>query len=216
MRTSLRATIAAVLAAATLVVAATMSFAADTPSGVEDATGAAVDTPAVNPGGGATGGPGSTEPGFPGTGKPDDPATLPGSGPTICAEDEPVPPDAPPETPVSHCVDDPTGPIPVPTPTVVEPTPGQADVYARPFDTATIGADDRTVTIDFVSGIEPCYVLDHVDVAYGPKVVTITLFEGHDASTGDVACIDIGVFKRVVITLDEPLAGRSLTDGAAA
>jgi hypothetical protein len=41
------------------------------------------------------------------------------------------------------------------------------------------------------------------------------LFEGHDASAGNVACIEIGVFKRVIVTLDQPLAGRDLVDGAA-
>jgi hypothetical protein len=54
-----------------------------------------------------------------------------------------------------------------------------------------------------------------VDVAYGGDSVTITLFEGHDPTAGDVACIEIGVFKRVIITLDEPLAGRTIVDGAA-
>jgi hypothetical protein len=98
-------------------------------------------------------------------------------------------------------------------PQVVVPRPGMDNVRARPFDTASVGKDDRTVTIDFVSGIEPCYVLDHVNVRYGVKAVTITLFEGNDASAGDVACIDIGVFKRTVITLDEPLGDRSIVDG---
>jgi hypothetical protein len=106
--------------------------------------------------------------------------------------------------------------VDTPMPQVVEPTPGMADVYARIFDTATVGADDRTVTIDFTSGVEPCYVLDHVDVAATDDAVTITLFEGHDPAAGDVACIEIGVFKQVVITLDEPLDGRPILDGAAA
>ncbi len=109
------------------------------------------------------------------------------------------------------------GEEPVPTePTIVEPTPGMANVYARPFDNATVGDDGRTVTIDFVSGIEPCYVLDHIDVAYGPNAVTIALFEGNDPSAGDVVCIEIGVFKTTVIALDEPLDGRVIVDGAAA
>jgi len=43
------------------------------------------------------------------------------------------------------------------------------------------------VAIDFTSGVEPCDVLDHVDVAYGADAVTITLFEGHDPGGGDVA-----------------------------
>ncbi|HEX7248504.1 MAG TPA: hypothetical protein VF351_10445 [Actinomycetota bacterium] len=119
-----------------------------------------------------------------------------------------------PDTPVT------TGPIPgdpppAAGPTVVEPRPGMADVYARPFDTAKVGNDDMTVTIDFVSGVEPCTVLDRVDVRYGTDAVTITLYEGHDPNAGDVACIEIGVYKRVIVQLDEPLAGRPIVDGAA-
>ena len=120
-----------------------------------------------------------------------------------------------PDTPVS------SGPItgdppPVgPGSMIVEPRPGMADVYARPFDSASVGDDDTTVTIDFVSGVEPCTVLDHVDVRYGTDVVTLTLHEGHDPNAGDVACIEIGVFKQVVVQLDEPLGGRAIVDGAA-
>ena len=99
-------------------------------------------------------------------------------------------------------------------PILVEPRAGMADVYARPFDSATVGDDGRTVTIDFVSGVEPCTVLDRVDVRYGPDAVTITLFEGRDPSAGDVACIEIGVFKRVIVHLDESLGGREIVDGA--
>jgi hypothetical protein len=101
---------------------------------------------------------------------------------------------------------------PAPRPQVVEPTPGMAGVHARPFDDATIGDDDVTVTIDFVSGVEPCSVLDHVAISDGADAVTITLFEGYDPAAGDVACIDIGVFKRVVITLDQPLGDRTIVD----
>ncbi|MGZ8580134.1 MAG: hypothetical protein ACXWW9_02480 [Actinomycetota bacterium] len=100
-------------------------------------------------------------------------------------------------------------------PVLVEPRPGMTDVYARPFDTASVNDDGTSVTIDFVSGVEPCAVLDHVDVRYGADAVTITLYEGHDADAGDVACIEIGVFKRVVVHLDEPLGDREIVDGAA-
>jgi hypothetical protein len=109
------------------------------------------------------------------------------------------------------CVDTPMGPPGEPQ--VVTPTPGMSNVRARPFDTATVGDDGTTVTIDFVSGVEPCYVLDHVDVAYGTDAVTITLFEGSDPEAGDVACIEIGVFKRTIVTLDEPLGDRTIVDG---
>jgi hypothetical protein len=108
-------------------------------------------------------------------------------------------------------------PTPVePQPQVVTPTPGMADVNPRPYDTVTVGDDDRTLWIDFWSGIAPCDVLDHVDVSYGFDAVTVTLFAGHDPSAGDVACISIAQFERVVVTLDEPLNGRTIVDGALA
>ena len=95
----------------------------------------------------------------------------------------------------------------------VTPTPGMAGVRARGWNGAHVGDDGRSVTISFVSGIEPCAVLDHVDVEYGAKTVTITLFEGHDPEAEDVACIDIGVYKRVVVDLDEPRGDRTVEDG---
>ncbi len=97
----------------------------------------------------------------------------------------------------------------------VEPTPGMSDVYPRAFDKAVVGDDGRTLTIFFWSGVEPCYVLDHVDVDYGPGAITVTLFEGHDASAGDVACIEIALLKKVVVQLDEPVGDRRIVDGAA-
>jgi hypothetical protein len=125
---------------------------------------------------------------------------------------------------LASAIDDPdtpvrSGPItsdppPGDGPTVVEPRPGMADVYARPFDRARVGDDDLTVTIDFVGGVEPCSVLDRVDVRYGAETVTITLYEGRDPDAGDVACIEIGVLKQVVVHLDEPLDGREIVDGA--
>jgi hypothetical protein len=97
----------------------------------------------------------------------------------------------------------------------VEPTPGMSDVYPRAFDKVVVGNDGRTLTIFFWSGVEPCYVLDHVDVSYGPGAITVTLFEGHDVSAGDVACIEIALIKKVVVQLDEPVGDRHIVDGAA-
>ena len=110
------------------------------------------------------------------------------------------------------CPSDQTPVPPVASP--VQPTPGMADVRARGWDTADVSADGLRVTISFVSGIEPCAVLDRVGVDYGAKAVTITLFEGHDADAGDVACIEIGVFKEVVVDLREPVGDRTVRDGA--
>jgi len=103
---------------------------------------------------------------------------------------------------------------PVVHPQIVEPTPGMANLHPIAFDTAKVGDDDRTVTVDFVTGVAPCSVLDHVDVSYGAGAVTITLFEGHDPDSGMVACPAIAVFERTIVTLDRSLGGRTIVDGA--
>jgi hypothetical protein len=94
----------------------------------------------------------------------------------------------------------------------VEPTPGMTGVRPRPFVKSIVN-DEGAVTILFWGGVEPCDVLDHVDVAYGTDAVTVTLYSGHDPSAEDVACIDIAELKSVTITLDEPLDGRTIADG---
>jgi hypothetical protein len=119
-----------------------------------------------------------------------------------------------PDTPVSSgcLIIDPVDPF---DPEPVEPTPGMVDLRPVSFAKATVDADGRTITIDFWSGVEPCSVLDHVDVDAGPRVVTITLVEGRDPNAGDVACIEIAMAKRVTVVLDEPLGDRTIVDGAA-
>ena len=202
MRTPLKATIAVVIASSVVLAAAVAG--GSTPQ----APAATRNTGATSGGGSSPGSPGSggsvaqppSHRGAPRTEQPCDIEIVDGTGPDASVGFAPCPDDEPPA---------PAGPQ------VVEPRPGMDNLYARPFDTATVGDDGRTITIDFVSGIEPCYVLDHVDVGYGPDAVTLTLFEGSAPSAGDVACIDIGVFKRVVITLHESLGDRAIVDGAA-
>lgn len=98
---------------------------------------------------------------------------------------------------------------------LVQPTLGMARVRPHVFDHAAVGDDGTSVTVFFWSGVEPCYVLDHVDVEYGAGSIAITLFEGHDASAGDVACIEIALLKKVVVRLDQPVGDRRIVDGAA-
>jgi len=102
-----------------------------------------------------------------------------------------------------------------PQPLIVVPRSGMANVRPIAFTSASIGPDDRAVEVRFWSGVEPCSVLDHVDVAYATDAVTITLFEGSDPSAGMVACPDIAVLKQVTLPLDQDLAGRRIVDGAA-
>lgn len=96
----------------------------------------------------------------------------------------------------------------------VLPTPGMDNVRPIAWTKAVMETDDRIITLRFWSGVEPCYVLDHVDVIYGADTVTVTLFQGSDPSAKDVACIEIAVLKQTTITLDQPLAGRELVDGS--
>lgn len=109
--------------------------------------------------------------------------------------------------------DEPTDPFHGAQP--VEPRPGMAGVAPIPFDKVVVGPDDRTLTVFFWSGVEPCYVLDHVDVEENAGAITITLFQGHDPSAVSAVCIEIAVLKKVEVHVDAPVAGRRIADGAA-
>jgi hypothetical protein len=98
-------------------------------------------------------------------------------------------------------------------PELVEPRSGMEDVRPRPFDEAE-AIDDSTVEVRFWSGVEPCYVLDSVEVEETDETVTITLFEGSEPTDEDVACIEIAVWKATHVELSEPLGDRDIVDGA--
>ncbi|MBA2725571.1 MAG: hypothetical protein H0U53_06240 [Actinobacteria bacterium] len=104
-------------------------------------------------------------------------------------------------------------PDPAPKASPVEPQPGQQDVRAAGWESAKV-LGNREVRIRYWSGVEPCYVLDRVEVDYRAKTVEITVFEGSTPSDEDVACIEIALLKETIVSLDEPLAGRTITDGA--
>ena len=104
---------------------------------------------------------------------------------------------------------------------VVVPKPGQLDVRAIPAQTLSAVADGRrvTLTIDYTSGVEPCYILDSIVVAVGADAGTfaITLREGR--GPGDVVCIEIAESKRAIVDLGELAPGSytiSDTTGGAA
>jgi hypothetical protein len=90
-----------------------------------------------------------------------------------------------------------------------------AGVHPIRWQLVDVARDDRTLTVTFTTGVEPCYVLDHVYVVSTATAVTVTLYQGHDPGSKGVACTDIGIFASVSQALDEPLAGRRIVDGAA-
>lgn len=99
-------------------------------------------------------------------------------------------------------------------PEPVRPRPGMADVRPVPWESARRTPSGRSLRITYWSGVEPCNVLDHVDVEYEPSRIMVTLHEGHDPEAGDVACIEIALRKVVRVALQEPVDGRKIVDGA--
>jgi hypothetical protein len=174
------------------------------------------NAPANEPGaGGATQVPGAVGGGSPGsTGGSKDPTDLIHGA--RCVSPLPTPASAGPDTPVSTCIDNPGGMPGVPVAQPVEPRPGMAGVAPLGWDSVDVSGDGLTLTLTFVTGVEPCSVLDHVDTEQTAQAVTITLFEGHDPDAGQVACPDIAAYKSVRVTLDEPLGDRTVKDGAEA
>lgn len=97
-----------------------------------------------------------------------------------------------------------------PTPTIVEPRGGLVDPH--PVDWFALKVlDERTLMVQFYGGVEACYGLARVDVAYR-DAVTVTLYEGREP-TAEV-CIELAMLKATRIHLEEPLAGRPVLDGA--
>lgn len=94
----------------------------------------------------------------------------------------------------------------------VEPVGGQAGVRAVSWERARPkGAGLR---VFFWSGVEPCNVLDRVEVEETKREILVTLFEGHTPRDGDMACIEIAVYKFVDVELKAPVGDRKIIDGA--
>lgn len=94
------------------------------------------------------------------------------------------------------------------------PKPGQLDVHPVRMDGVAAITDGRrvVVTASWTSGVEPCYVFDHVVVERGAGSFTITLFEGH--GPGDNVCIEIAQLKQTQIDLGELEPGTyTIADG---
>jgi hypothetical protein len=161
----------------------------------------------------------SVEPGSTGGGEPGSTGGSDGSGgadPSDAVDCPEPSPGADPDTPVCTVVGGDGGgtDVPEPVPSPVEPRPGMANVHVVGWESYEVAEDGESVTVAYWSGVEPCNVLDHVDVEYGEDTITITLYEGNDPDAGDVACIEIAMYKSVTVPLDQDVAGRTIVDGA--
>lgn len=217
MRTRTKMAIALTVAISTLATTALVA-AAGSNGGVQAWKGAGLTNPNVGSsdqaGGGTGGSSGSgVMPGDPGGG-PSGPIAVDPIVPGPCGV--PITSGTGPDGTVSitACPGDPSDPVPTPVPVQLQPTPGMDGVHPIGWDSSSVGDDGSSVTLTFYTGVAPCSVLDHVDVAYGTDTVTITLFQGSDPSSRDVACIDIAMLASTTVKLDQPLGDRKIIDGA--
>ena len=128
----------------------------------------------------------------------------------------PIPPSAtlPPDAPVTSPPDG-GGVAPgQPQAQFVVPKPGQLNVHPVSINALTPTVDGRQVTVqaDWVSGIEPCYVLDRVEVTRDETTFTIALFEG--SSDLNAVCIEIAAYKATLVDLGELEPGSYVVQSA--
>lgn len=95
---------------------------------------------------------------------------------------------------------------------VVSPKPGTVAVHPISWQHHEVLAESK-VRVFFYSGVEPCYVLDHVEVGHTEHKLLITLHEGSDPGAHGVACVDIAEAKAVDVTFDAPIGDRDIVDG---
>jgi len=117
-------------------------------------------------------------------------AAAPSTPPSAPPSANPTQPS--PDAPVTAPPSDGAGQVPVdPGGKFVVPKPGQLDVHPVPADSLAARVDRSTiiVTATWTSGVEPCNVLDSIEVARGAGTYTITLREGHGPE--EIACIAI-------------------------
>jgi len=103
---------------------------------------------------------------------------------------------------------------------LVEPQPGQQDVHPVALERMDATASGRVVSVDayWTSGVDPCYVLDRVEVQLDTEERTadVTILEG--TSDPDAICVMMAVAKHTIISFEVPSTGtwtiRDAQDGA--
>ncbi|HEY7522828.1 MAG TPA: hypothetical protein VH720_04115 [Candidatus Limnocylindrales bacterium] len=88
-------------------------------------------------------------------------------------------------------------------PSFVIPHPGARDPHPVAITQLSAQVTGRKVVLNarWMSGVEPCYVLDSVKVAREGNTFTVTVIEG--TGDGDAICIEIAVEKVTAIDLGE-------------
>ena len=87
--------------------------------------------------------------------------------------------------------------------------PSLQDLHPQPWDSISVSADGRTLTVYFYNGVSDCYGLGKVDVSSDSGRLTVTLFTGR--VPGSQVCVELAQLYKTIITLQQPL----IVDGAA-
>jgi hypothetical protein len=102
---------------------------------------------------------------------------------------------------------------------LVEPQPGQQNVHPVALERMDATTSGRVVSVDayWTSGVDPCYVLDRVEVHLNDdQTVDVTIHEG--TSDPDAICVMMAVAKHTIFSFEVPDTGtwtiRDSQDGA--
>lgn len=136
------------------------------------------------------------------------PGVVPSPEPSSSPAAPPAPGPAPAPPAPAPAIPDPPGYQPA----IVKPRAGMDNVQRVTWRRAEV-LNDRTLRIHYESGVEPCSVLDRVEVEYRASEIAVSLFEGSDPAFKDAVCIMIAQFKAVDVPLDRPVNGRTIVDG---
>lgn len=96
----------------------------------------------------------------------------------------------------------------------LEPQPGQANVRTVSWDRYEM-LDKNTVRVFFMSGVEPCHVLDSVKVTYAKDAIRIGVLMGSDPKRPDAACPALARFAYTDVDLKEAVGDREIVDASA-
>jgi hypothetical protein len=91
------------------------------------------------------------------------------------------------------------------------PKPGQANVAPITWDRFEM-VDSNTVRVYFMSGVEPCSVLDSVKVVYAKEIIRIAIYMGSDPTQQDAVCPALARLAYTDVDLTEPVGEREIVD----
>ena len=126
------------------------------------------------------------------------------------AGSSPAPSDEPPPSEAPAASEPPDIGEPVPGGVeLVEPQAGQQNVHPVALERMDATASGRVVSVDayWTSGVDPCYVLDRVEVQLNEEDQTadITVLEG--TSDPDAICVMMAVSKHTIVSFEVPSTG---------